>query len=41
VKAVSEAAKALVAERLLLEEDAARFVKESQSSNVLTAPSTR
>jgi len=41
VKAVSEAAKALVAERFLLEEDAARFIKQAQSSDVLTAPSTR
>jgi hypothetical protein len=36
VTAVKEQSKALVAERFLLEEDAARFVKEAEASAVLT-----
>lgn len=34
VKAVSDAAKALVAERFLLEEDAVRFVKEAEAREI-------
>jgi hypothetical protein len=43
VKAVTEQAKTLVAERFLLEEDAARVVKESETGQVLAAdaPSSR
>jgi Alpha/beta hydrolase domain len=40
VSAVRDAAKALVAERFLLEEDAARFVKEAESSTVLVVATT-
>ena len=38
VSAVTTQTKALVAERLLLEEDAARFIREAEASSVLTAP---
>jgi alpha/beta hydrolase family protein len=43
VKAVTEQAKTLVAERFLLDEDAARVVKESETGQVLAAgaPSSR
>jgi hypothetical protein len=37
VNAVREQAKALVAERFLLEEDAARFVKQAETGEVLAA----
>lgn len=39
VKAVSDAAKALVAERFLLEEDASRFIKEAETREVLVTGS--
>jgi hypothetical protein len=41
VKAVTEQTKALVAERFLLEEDAARFIKEAETGDVLERKSTR
>lgn len=41
VKAVSEQTKALVAARFLLEEDAARSIKDAETSGVLATPSTR
>jgi hypothetical protein len=41
VKAVTEQAKTLVGERFLLEEDAARSVREAETSQVLATPSTR
>jgi len=40
VRAVRDAAKSLVAERFLLEEDAARFVREAESSTVLVVATT-
>jgi hypothetical protein len=41
VKAVADQAKALVAERFLLEEDAARFLKAAETGDVLERKSTR
>jgi hypothetical protein len=41
VKAVADQTKALVAERFLLEEDAARFIKEAETGDVLERKSTR
>jgi hypothetical protein len=41
VKAVTEQTKALVGERFLLEEDAARFIKEAETGDVLERKSTR
>jgi hypothetical protein len=40
VRAVRDAAKSLVGERFLLEEDAARFINEAESSTVLAAATT-
>jgi len=40
VRAVRDAAQSLVAERFLLEEDAARFIKEADSSRVLAVATT-
>ena len=40
VNAVRDAAKSLVVERFLLEEDAARFVREAESSTVLVVATT-
>src|SRR5262245_828606 len=40
VGAVREAGKALVAERFLLEEDAARFIKEAENSTILVPATT-